>query len=168
MGIAIRPLAAGEVEQLVRAPWSSGLPEKHARRFARQAAGEADYLVAWDGATPIGHLLVKWTGPGQEPMDSRLADCAAIEDFVIAPALRSRGYGRLLLDEAARRARERGLRRLGLAVGLDNPRARALYERVGFAETDCGVITIRWQYLGSDGRRHWASERCVYLTRELG
>jgi GNAT superfamily N-acetyltransferase len=165
--IAIRPLADAEIAQLERAPWSSGLKEKHRLRQVRQGEGEVAYLVFWQGETPVGHMLLKWSGPHNDVVAARIASCAEIEDFVVAPELRSRGIGRRALAQAEQLTRERGLRRLGLAVGLDNPRARALYERVGFADAGCGEITVRWQYPGRDGQKPWAEQRCVYLVKEV-
>ncbi|MFN8542006.1 MAG: GNAT family N-acetyltransferase [Thermomicrobiales bacterium] len=123
--IAIRPLLAAEIAQLERAPWSSGLKEKHRLRHLRQREGEAAYLIFWHGDTPIGHLFLKWSGPHDPQVAAKITDCAEIEDFVVVPALRSQGIGSRALDHAAALAREHGLQRLGLSVGLDNPRARA-------------------------------------------
>ena len=165
--INFRPVAAAEIEQLERAPWSSGLKEKHRLRHQRQQEGAAVYLVAWRGPDPIGHLFLKWSGPHDPLVASRIADCAEIEDFVILPELRSRGIGRRMLDTAAALTRERGMARLGLAVGLDNPRARALYERNGFVDSGFGELPLRWQYQGEDGKPRWHEETAVYLVKEL-
>lgn len=46
---------------------------------------------------------------------------------------RGAGVGELLLRAAVARARDQGFTRIELMVRVDNPRAIALYERVGFA-----------------------------------
>jgi ribosomal protein S18 acetylase RimI-like enzyme len=51
----------------------------------------------------------------------------------VLPALRGSGIGRALIAELARRGAEQGRHRLELDVAADNPRAQALYERLGFA-----------------------------------
>ena len=53
--------------------------------------------------------------------------------LAVLPALQSRGLGTLLIRAAEQRIRNRGLRRAELAVEESNPRARALYERLGYA-----------------------------------
>src|SRR5690242_13764335 len=111
-------------------PWSAGLPAKHRARFARQQQGEVVYLIAWSDQDPIGHMLIHWTGPQNEPIASRLTNCAEIEDFVVRPDLRSRGIGRRMLAVAEYLTRRQDLRWLGLGVGLGNSRARALYDAV--------------------------------------
>ena len=166
--IRIRPLAAEELHLLTAAPWSSGLPGKHNDRLVRQTAGKVTYLIAWNGADPIGHMLVRLTGPNEEPMRSALTDCAEIEDFTVIAKLRSRGIGRLLLESAEDAARQRGLRRIGVGVTLDNPRAKALYERQGFRSSGLGTYITRWQYADADGEKRWREEPCSYLVKELG
>ena len=163
---AIRPLAEEELPLLEQFP-SGGLREKHPGRLPCQASGEAVYLVAWDGGLPVGHLLLKWGGAGAEPMASRLRDCPDVEDFTVRPEYRSRGVGTRLLDMAEGLARERGFARIGLSVGLENTRARALYERRGYADAGLGEHTVRWPYIDREGQRQWGEERCVYLVKAL-
>lgn len=165
--LAIRPLLDAEIAQLERAPWSSGLKEKHRLRHLRQREGEAAYLIFWHGDTPIGHLFLKWSGPHDPQVAAKITNCAEIEDFVVVPELRSQGIGRHALAHAAALTRDHGLQRLGLSVGLDNPRARALYERVGFTDANCGIVIVRWQYPGKDGHKHWAEQHCTYLVKDL-
>ena len=67
-----------------------------------------------------------------------------IENVAVAPAVQGRGYGRRLLGHAETRARELGLRAIGLLTNeryLDNI---AMYERHGYRETR------REPHLGSD------------------
>lgn len=165
--IRIRPLAAEELGRLTAVPWSSGLPEKHQDRLERQIAGKVTYLVAWNGANPIGHMLVRLTGPNEEPMRSRLTECAEIEDFTVVAELRSQGIGRLMLEVAEDMARQRCLRRIGVGVTLDNPRAKALYERQGFRDSGLGTYITLWQYADAAGEKRWHEEPCSYLVKEL-
>ncbi|HUB38586.1 MAG TPA: GNAT family N-acetyltransferase [Streptosporangiaceae bacterium] len=51
----------------------------------------------------------------------------------VHPALRSCGIGTLLIQAAEQRIRARRLHQAELGVEEGNPRARALYERLGYA-----------------------------------
>ena len=53
----------------------------------------------------------------------------------VAPALRGEGIGRALIDELVRRGVAQGRHRMVLDVAVSNPRAQALYERLGFEVT---------------------------------
>jgi ribosomal protein S18 acetylase RimI-like enzyme len=48
--------------------------------------------------------------------------------------MRGRGYGRCLMELAQEEAEGMGIARIELNVYGDNPRARALYESLGYVE----------------------------------
>lgn len=166
--LVIRWARAVDLPVLTSAPWTAGLPEKHGERLGRQEHGDAAYLLAVLDGCIVGHLLLKWDGPCGAPLRSTLPPCAEIEDFVVAPEHRSRGIGAGLLAHAARITADRGLTRLGLGVGVDNHRARTLYERSGFMIQDVPEFDVRWQYRTPDGEMAWGSERCLYMVKPLG
>ncbi len=56
-----------------------------------------------------------------------------LEAVAVRPGARSGGIGAALVEAAAAEAARRGLSALRLEVADTNPRARALYERLGFA-----------------------------------
>ncbi|MFJ8432091.1 GNAT family N-acetyltransferase [Kitasatospora sp. NPDC094019] len=67
-------------------------------------------------------LFERRPGPGELLMDG----------IAVSPGLRGRGVGSLLIEEVTAVAAERGFREIRLDVIDTNPRARALYERLGF------------------------------------
>lgn len=67
-----------------------------------------------------------------------------IHDLAVVPAWRGRGVGRALLTAAEARARRRGCCKLTLEVQDDNRRARAVYERFGFADFIVGSSVTRF------------------------
>ena len=60
-------------------------------------------------------------------------DVLLLEDLVVHPACRKRGYGSALLDHVIDFARHGGYRRITLLTDPDNAGARHFYERRGFA-----------------------------------
>lgn len=60
------------------------------------------------------------------------AAAGTLWQLTVHPAWRSRGLGTLLVRAAEQRICARGLARAELSVEEDNPRARALYERLGY------------------------------------
>jgi ribosomal protein S18 acetylase RimI-like enzyme len=56
-----------------------------------------------------------------------------VADLVVDGACRGRGIGRLLLAEAERCTREKGLKRLVVGVMAGNDKAERLYTELGFA-----------------------------------
>ncbi|WP_316529502.1 GNAT family N-acetyltransferase [Kitasatospora brasiliensis] len=133
----------------------------HVRQLAdqlrRAEAGEIDYLAV---CTPVGFPVavcgVDYTvKPG----------AGEIWQLGVHPALRSCGIGTLLIRSAERRITARGLARAELGVEEDNPRARALYERLGYREY--GREPDSWNVVAEDGtvRRH--ETVCVLMRKRL-
>lgn len=127
------------------------------RELMRAASGAVDYLAV---CTPVD-LPVAIGGIDYEV--SRGA--GTLWQLAVLPALRSCGLGTLLVCAAEQRIRDRGLRRAELAVEEDNPRARALYERLGYVAH--GREPQAWDEEGPDGsiRRH--ETMCVLLRKSL-
>ena len=55
-----------------------------------------------------------------------------IDGICVAPSVRDQGIGTALIEGLCVEARARGYRAARLDVALNNPRAKALYERLGF------------------------------------
>jgi ribosomal protein S18 acetylase RimI-like enzyme len=94
----------------------------------RLGAG-GDYLVAWDGGTPVGHAHLAWAGTE--------LGVPELQDVFVAPDRRRQGIATALTRAAERLVAERGHERCSLSVGVGNTAARALYARLGY--TDAGV-----------------------------
>ena len=83
--------------------------------------GEGVWMVERDGAV-AGSLMLSDEGDGE----------GRVRLFLLAPELRGRGLGRLLLDELLELAREAGYERLTLATFADLKGAAHLYREAGF------------------------------------
>ncbi|MFE7775996.1 GNAT family N-acetyltransferase [Streptomyces sp. NPDC057445] len=146
---------------------SNSADSHHAARCLRQEAGASTYLVAWRDGAPVGRGEVRWTGCAAPEVRAALGDCPELNGLAVWPeALRGQGIGTALIRAAESLARERGKDLLGLGVDRDNPRAAALYARLGY---EPGVpYTDRWAYTGEDGARHECADSCTFLVKRLG
>ncbi len=82
---------------------------------------DADLWVAEFQGNLIGYAVVWYIGYEGE-----------LGNLAVSPACRRRGLGRLLLDRALERARQRGVEKVFLEVRVSNRPAQQLYERRGF------------------------------------
>jgi ribosomal protein S18 acetylase RimI-like enzyme len=107
----------------------------------RREREETELLVAVANDFPVGRIGIDYTRrPGK----------ALLWSFAVIPNLQGLGIGTSLVHEAESRARERGLAVLEIDAGKDNPRARALYERLGY--TVVGERQEDWTYVDEHGR----------------
>jgi [ribosomal protein S18]-alanine N-acetyltransferase len=116
-------------------PEDAWTPEMFAAEFA-QPASRRLYLVADDGNELIGYAGMMFTAGPQ----------ADVVTLAVSPARWGEGIGTALLRALIDEARGRGCAEVLLEVREDNPRARQLYLRHGFAE-----IGIRRGYYQPSG-----------------
>ncbi|MFJ2272220.1 GNAT family N-acetyltransferase [Streptomyces sp. NPDC087849] len=127
------------------------------RELARAAVGEVDYLAV---CTPVG-LPVAIGG-----IDYQVSEgVGTLWQLTVLPALQSHGLGTLLIRAAEQRIRNRGVHRAELAVEENNPRARTLYERLGYAAY--GRAPDAWDEEGPDGVIRRYETMCVLMRRKL-
>jgi ribosomal protein S18 acetylase RimI-like enzyme len=122
--------------------------------FFRQEGNRVSYqnvLVLEDDGQVVG-LVLTYDGARARGLDKPLEAAAArrlanpnyripsepeesefyLDTVSVSPGCRGRGYGSRLIEEACRRGRKQGHRRIALLVDVDNNEARRLYERLGF------------------------------------
>jgi GNAT superfamily N-acetyltransferase len=146
----VRDMTTADLEEIA---WAGGPTHRRyvAEALARRPA-EVDYLAVCGPADlplAIGGIdYVARTG------------VATIWQLMTLPALRSCGLGTSLIAALEERAATRGALRVGLSVELTNPRAHALYERLGYAGVE--LEDVSWDT--DDG--HY-NARCVVMTKDL-
>ncbi|WP_328870003.1 GNAT family N-acetyltransferase [Streptomyces sp. NBC_00287] len=161
----ITACTAADIALLDRYLGSPGRTSFHARRFARQEAGQCTYLVARLDGRPVGHAEMRWIGCADAGVRAALPGCPEIGGLAVAEELRSRGIGTALVRAAEELARQRGLTVVGIGVGKDNPRAAALYERLGYRSlTD---YLDRYSYEDHDGAIRECVDSCAFLVKDL-
>lgn len=166
--VEILPAEASQLDFLEEQFSPHSRSRYHYRRFAVQQRGDGIYLIAWHGAEPVGHFLLCWDGPTVDPTGRYPPHTPCLEAGATKPAYQRRGIGTRMILDAERRARAKGYGHIGLAVGsTDNPRARRLYERLGYRDWGHGEFTISWDYETTDGRMGTESEVCIYMFRAL-
>jgi GNAT superfamily N-acetyltransferase len=109
------------------------------RRFftdslARQRDGRGMLLVARLDGRPVGDVFLE-RGPADQPEVRRqLPGVPMLDHLEVLGQFQRRGIGTMLIGAGEETARQLGHRRLALGVAVDNPGARRLYERLGYAD----------------------------------
>jgi GNAT superfamily N-acetyltransferase len=125
-------------------------------------------LAAWLDDKPVGRVLVHWRPVPETPAEWHTG-FAFLEELIVLEAHRSQGIGTAIKQEAERLARERGFTTVavGVGVGVDNARARVLYERLGYVDAGLGSFEDRGTFLNSRGEQIDWHETWLFLTRVL-
>ena len=135
--VQIRPASDAELATLVAV-----LGERHwfTDRLARQQRGGGVLLVAWLDGRPVGEVFLECE-PAKEPEVRRhLPRGPRLDHLEVPGPFQGRGIGTALIGAAEATARQLGYEQIALGVGLDNPKARRLYERLGKPDWGHGPV----------------------------
>jgi GNAT superfamily N-acetyltransferase len=168
--ITIKPAEDAQLELLEKEFSPGNLSKSHYKRYDVQKRGEGVYLIAWHDHTPVGHFLLRWSGPDDAPVMKYLdvTHRAFLEAGATRVAYRRKGVATALIREAERLARAKGCTWIGLEVGsTDNPEAKRLYEHLGYADWRRGEFLISWEYIDTQGNKGIESEVVIYMHKRL-
>lgn len=96
--------------------------------------------LAWDGDVAVGVLVAIG---GYSTFHAK--PVLNVHDVAITPEYQGRGIGSRLFKAAEEYAIENGCAKLTLEVRRDNPRARKLYKRLGYASDHEETATLSWE-----------------------
>ena len=146
-------------EDLPACAWSGSASHlvSVAKALERARLGEVDYLAA----CPPSGLPVAIGGVDY----AKAPGAGTLWQFAVHGALQSCGIGTILIQTAEQRIRARGLRRAELGVEECNPRARALYERLGYVAY--GREPAAWDEEAPDGSITRYETVCTLMHKEL-
>jgi ribosomal protein S18 acetylase RimI-like enzyme len=111
--------------------------------------------------------MVHWLAEQQAPIAWQ-GKVANLEDLLVLQERRNQGVGTALLLEAENLVRERGQSHVSLGVGVDNPNARRLYERLGYRDAGLAPVHDGGVYRDRQGDNHSWQEAWVFMVKELG
>lgn len=160
----LRDLAPAD-ERLLE--WHGGpdLRSFYQRQTQAHQAGEIHVLIAagpHEGETdfPIGQAAIHWHG---KPTHPQIPD---IQSLRVHPHFRGAGIGSRLVEACEEYSRQRGHERISLSVALDNPRARRLYERLGYSVAGPNYCDV-WFYTDAQGQNVRVEETVLDMIKEL-
>lgn len=133
------------------------------RTFEEQMAGARLMLLADVNGWPVGHVFIQLESYDGFFMDMRKR--AYLYSLRVMDAFQHRGLGSALIREAEAILVGREYDTVSIAAAKDNPRARRLYERLGYhvVAEDNG----RWSYVDHEGRTRYVAEPCWILEKRL-
>jgi ribosomal protein S18 acetylase RimI-like enzyme len=146
-------------EDLPSCAWAGSPPHRETMAAAldRVSRGEIEYLAACPpSGLPVGLCAIDY---------AKTPGAGTLWMLEVHSALHSCGIGTMLIQAAEKRIRARGLGRAGLSVEENNPRARALYERLGYVA--CGSEPDSWDEQAPDGSLVRYQTTCTLMRKTL-
>jgi len=113
--------------------WS--LSEKGKEYYSSSLSGENTVcLIAEDDGKPIGYL-----SSGTKEEVGRVGKYFEIFDMGVTPNYRSKGIGKLLVNECLSLVKSKGFKKISVRTYFNNIKAVEFYKRSGFSELEIGL-----------------------------
>ena len=123
-------------------------------------------MLAWYDGTLAGHGEVLWQGCGSAEVRAAFPECPEINGLLVyRPELRGRGIGTAIIGAAEDRARQRGLRWIGVGVDVDNAGASRLYGRLGYVASM--HYHDAWSDVDDAGVTHVVDDPGIFMVKDL-
>ena len=160
----IRPGSDADLPALVAA-----LGQRHffTGHLANQRAGAGILLVAWVDGQPVGDVYLDREPAAEPAIRQHLPGVPTLTHLEVLGPFQRRGIGTALIHAGEDTARRLGDHYLAIGVGLDNPGARRLYERLGYTDWGHGTLETSWQDHDHPGPPVTMTETINLLTRRL-
>ena len=111
-------------------------------RLSRQEEGKVEFMILEDNNEPVSFVLLKWEGKKTHP------EYPDMEDLYTKEESGRKGYATLLIKECEKRVKEKGLKKIGMAVNPDkNSKVKVFYEKLGYRH-DGGKLYVDAVYNG--------------------
>ncbi len=161
----VRLLGLADEQNLLAARDNIALHREH---LDEQAQGEASYIGAFIGARAVGFVLLVHANKQDVMPYTGGEPCMDIVDLHVADALRGQRIGSALVEAAERLCAAYGISYIGLDVNpSDNPRAKLLYERLGYRVV--GALHLDNVYPSKDeqGNDTMYEDWCVDMIKRM-
>lgn len=136
-----------EESDLPKLEWSGTFTDQRElirRAFERKQEGEVEMVVADIDGFPVGQIWIDFSKVRNE-------HTAVLWALRVLPNLQNKGIGTKLITRAVEMSREKGASIAEIGVEKDNPKAKRLYEGLGFRVV--GDNVDEWEYTTPDGER---------------
>jgi GNAT superfamily N-acetyltransferase len=163
-GLEIRVADKGDFDPLVTA---MGQPDFFADRIGRTRQGAGELLVAWLDGRVVGDVYLSCEVHEEPELRREFPGVPLLNHLEVTPARQRRGIGTALVHACETAALTRGHNVLILGVGLDNPDAKRLYERLGYVDWHRGSIVTRWTEPDGHGGIRYVSLDMDVMTRSM-
>jgi ribosomal protein S18 acetylase RimI-like enzyme len=152
-----------KIKSLVRPDYERSLEDE----LTDQALGLVSIFVAWVDLVPKGYSFVAWNGCRDEEVRKAFPRVPEIYRLTVEAEVQSQSIGSRLIKHMESVARSKDCEQIGLGVAYENPRAHALYLRLGYTEI-LSEYFDKYIAIDSNGQEHEISDKCRFMSKSTG
>ena len=146
----------------------AGSEAVHCDRLRDALSPETRYLVLQAGEEVVAFASLVFHRPAYWSDAADTQHLPQIVDLQVAEAHRGQGYGTQLVHALEQFAAQAGYGHIYLNVEpVDNPRAYALYQRLGYQSIQPEPYLCVWEFTDSAGKLHHGENWVVDMVKEI-
>lgn len=134
------------------------LRELHKSRLKKQAEQKAEYLIAFNGKKPIGHLFVNYKSKRD------WHNCPILEDLYVKDEEREKGIGKTIMLLTEGHLKKLGFHKVGIDVETHEVWIRKFYKKLGYKLVS-GPHKLIW--INKDAKNKRETEIVYHLRKTL-
>lgn len=134
------------------------LHKLHLERIKRQTRGNTEYIIAYIGKEPVGHVFVNYESK------RKWHECPIIEDLYVKENVREKGIAKRIMKYAEGRIKQRKFGKVGLDVETHEHWIRKFYETLGYLRVS---RPHNLSYILKDNKNKKVTEKVIHLRKQL-
>jgi ribosomal protein S18 acetylase RimI-like enzyme len=140
----------------------------HQDRMQQSLLGCLSYLVVEDDIQVLGFGMLVYTWPSDWADSPGMDKLPMMIDLVVRVDARGKGVGSFMITSMEHITQAKGFDHIYLSVDpLTNPKALALYQRLGYRALQSEPYLERWSFTDSAGHLHEGEEWLIDMAKEL-
>ena len=164
--LTIRQIEKSELDKMDYT-FKSEFGRTHADDLHDQSLSDISFFIAWRNDNPVGHALVRWSGPREETVRRNYQGCPEIYRLKVLKEFRSQGIASALIKECENEALKRQCLLIGLGTDPNITSKDNLYIRSGYELSTVGSYIDTYKNRLEDGTVVTIRKDAQFLIKKL-
>ncbi|GAX60258.1 acetyltransferase [Candidatus Scalindua japonica] len=164
--LIIRPIDKSDLD-IMDNTFKSEFGRTHADDLHDQSLSIHTFFVAWINGNPVGHALVRWSGPREETVRKNHPDCPEIYRLRVLKEFRSQGIATAIIKKCENEALKINCRLIGLGTHTNIAAEDNLYIRSGYKLSKVGSYIDTYKTRLEDGTVDTIHKEAQFLIKRI-
>ena len=140
----------------------------HADDLHDQSLSDISFFVAWLNGDPVGHALVRWSGPREETVSKNYPDCPEIYRLKVLKEFRDQGIATAIIKKCENEALKRDCLLIGLGTNPNISSKDNLYKQSGYEPSTVDSYIDTYKTKPDDGTVVTIRKDAQFLIKRIG
>lgn len=165
--LTIRQIEKSDLDK-IDYTFKSEFGRTHADDLHDQSLSEISFFVAWLNGNPVGHALVRWSGPRDETVRKNYPDCPEIYRLKVLKEFRDQGIATAIIKRCENEALKRECLLIGLGTDPNIISKDNLYKRSGYEPSTVVSYIDTYKTRLDDGTVATIRKEAQFLIKRIG